>query len=155
MCFLCNYRMVELNCFFFRRQRWKSSCDHQYDDTRPRWKTWAGDSVRLLLTKNPAWSYNCPWYQVHGTWFKRFPRPWQTFGPILGPSWCADSSLAFFKEVGSSFGVIPSLVCLQGPVWWADTSRKGTSTVRVWCNPRVPLSLASHLGPTGMSGSTA
>ena len=64
----------------------------------------------LLLTKNPACSCNCPWRQVHGISFERFPRPWQTVGPVSGPFHVADSSLAFFKEVGSSSRVTPSLV---------------------------------------------
>ena len=38
----------------------------------------AEDGVRLLLAKNPARSFSCPWYQVHGISFGRFPWPWQT-----------------------------------------------------------------------------
>ena len=36
------------------------------------------NSVRLLLTKNPACSFSCPSCQVRGISFVRFPRPWQT-----------------------------------------------------------------------------
>ena len=41
------------------------------------------DSVRILLSKNPARSFNCPWCQVYGTSFERFPRPWQNEEKIL------------------------------------------------------------------------
>ena len=34
------------------------------------------DSVRLLLTKNPARSFTFPWCQVHGISFERCPRPY-------------------------------------------------------------------------------
>ena len=78
--------------------------------------------------KIPFCSCNCPWYHVCGISFERFSRPWQKVGPLSGPSGVADSSLAFFKEVGSSSGVTPSLVRLHMHVWWADASRKQTST---------------------------
>ena len=32
------------------------------------------DTVRLLLTKNPARSFSCSWRQVHGISLERFPR---------------------------------------------------------------------------------
>ena len=35
----------------------------------------AADSVRLLLTKNPARFFSCPWCQVHDIPFERLPRP--------------------------------------------------------------------------------
>ena len=49
----------------------------------------AEDSLRLLLTKNPARSFSC---------LAQFPRLWQTVGPVSGPAHFVDSSLAFFKE---------------------------------------------------------
>ena len=58
----------------------------------------AEDNVKLLLTKNPARSFSYPWCQVHGISFERFPWPWQTVGPVSGPSQCV-CSLAFFKRV--------------------------------------------------------
>ena len=46
----------------------------------------AEGSVRLLLTENPARSFSCcPRCQVHGISCERFPRPWQTVGPVSGP----------------------------------------------------------------------
>ena len=93
------------------------------------------NSVRLLLTKNPACSFNCPWGQVHGISFQRFPWLWQTVGPISGPSRDADSSLAFW---GPSSGVTPSPVRLHSQVWWTDASRKQTSTVRPRRKPPCP-----------------
>ena len=74
------------------------------------------------------------------------PRPWQTVGPISGPS-PVDSSLAFCKEIGSSWGVTPSLVRWHRHVWWTDASRKRTSRVRARRKPSVSLGLVSHLGP--------
>ena len=50
-------------------------------------------SVRLLLAKNPACSFSCPSCQVSWFSFERFPRSWQTVGPVLGPFHCADSFL--------------------------------------------------------------
>ena len=91
---------------------------------------WSGNSVRLLLTKNPACSCDCPWCQVYDISFERFPRPWQKVGPVSGSSFFAGSTLAFCKEVGSSSGVAPSLIQLHNHVWWVDASRKRTSTTR-------------------------
>ena len=48
--------------------------------------TWAEDSVRLLLSKNRARSFNCPWCQVHGISFEWFPRPWQNTRSKCRPS---------------------------------------------------------------------
>ena len=42
------------------------------------------------------------------------------------PTQCANSSLGFFKEVGSASGVTTLLVCLNIHVWWADASQKRT-----------------------------
>ena len=107
----------------------------------------AEDSVRFLLTKNPARSFSCPWCQVHRILFERFPRPWQTVGREEGSSHYADSNLAFFKVVGYSSGVPPPLVHLHSHFWWADASQKWTSTTH-GVNPRVPpLGLESHCGP--------
>ena len=100
-------------------------------------------SVRLL-TK----TFNCPWCQDHGISFERFPRRWQSVGPISGPSRVADSSLAFFKRW---WGPFPELRRL----WFACT---GTSDEQTrpgsepqssahGINPRVPLGLESPLGP--------
>ena len=113
---------------------------------RPRWKTWAEGSVRLLLTKNPACSCNCPWW-VHGISFELFPRPWQTVGPISGPSRIADSSLTFLKEVGP----LPEL----RRQWFACTGMSDEQTCpgseppmsARGVNPRVPFGLTSHLRP--------
>ena len=64
--------------------------------TNSEWNTWkvenVSDTVKLLLTKNPACSCNFPWCQVHGISLERFPRHWQTVGPIAGPSRVADST---------------------------------------------------------------
>ena len=56
-------------------------------------------SVRLLPTKNPACSCNCPWCQFHSISFGRFPRPWQTVGPITGLLFC--SSDAYRKRTST------------------------------------------------------
>ena len=57
------------------------------------------DSVRLLLTKNPARSFSCPWCQVHDISFERFPRPWQTVGDIVGSNHEVDREIyASMKE---------------------------------------------------------
>ena len=50
-------------------------------------------SVKVLLTKNSASSFSCPSCQSRGPSFKRFPRPWQTVGPVSGPFNGPESSL--------------------------------------------------------------
>ena len=73
-----------------------------------------------------------------------FRGPCRQLTLYLGPSHFADSSLAFFKEVGSSSGVTPSLVYLHSHVWWADVYRKRITRARR--KPLVPLGLESHMG---------
>ena len=67
------------NFFFF----WANM---EYHKMTPPAHGGAADSVRLLLTKNPSRSFRCPWCQVHGISLERLPRPWQTAGPVSGPS---------------------------------------------------------------------
>ena len=131
-------------------QNWRNFCGRVFfwasrenHPMKSRAHSGAEDSVRLLLTKNPARSFCCPWCQVHGISFERFQRPWQTVGLVSGPSHFAYSSLAFFKVVGSSSGVTPSLVRLHSHVWWPDASRKRTSTSREQRKPRILLGLES------------
>ena len=87
---------------------------------------------------------------VSGPWLERFPRPWQTVGPVSGPSHCADSSLAFYKE--SSSGITPSLTGY----------RTGITQTRPATEPRPPAHRVNPflvwnltLDLSGMSGSTA
>ena len=104
----------------FLGQRWKTNFIWQLSPTVC---TRAEDSVRLVLTKNSARSISCPSWQVHGISFEQFVRPWQTVAPDIGP-------LPLLNEMESSSGVTSSLVRLQRHVWWANTSRKRTSTAR-------------------------
>ena len=80
----------------------------------------------------------------------RGPGSCLTVGKVSGPSLCADSSLAFSKEVGSNSRVTPSLVRLHSHVWWADTSRSELRPPPHGVNPRVPLGLESHYRPIGL-----
>ena len=91
--------------------------------------------IRLLLTKNPTRSFSFPWCQVHSISFEPFPRPWQPVGAESGPSYCADSNLACFKEVPTTslkkaFQATPWLVHLHNNVWWTVASQKRNSTIR-------------------------
>ena len=81
----------------------------------------AGDSVRLLLTINPACTCNCPWCQVHGIWLERFPRP----PPDWRRHWLACT--------GTS----------------DEQPRPGSEPPPSvhFANPRVPLGLVSYLEP--------
>ena len=101
------------------------------------------DSVRLLLTKNPARSFICPRCEVNGILFERCPRFWQTAAPIWGPFYCADSSLVFFKEV--------RLFQCQ-----AVSGSLAQSRLMSRCVLKVTLLVWSHtLGLSDMSGCTA
>ena len=120
----------------------------EYHRMTPPTHSGAEDSVRLLLTRNLAHSFSCPWCQIHGISFERFPRPWQTVGPVSSPSYCADSSLDFFKEVRP----LPELSRL----WFACTVTSLAQTrprskppppIAHGISPRVPLCLESLFGP--------
>ena len=76
-----------------------------------------GRQCQTSTDKNPAWSCNSPWCQVHGISCERFPRPWQTVGPLSGPSRVTDSSLAFLKRWGPLPEFTLSLVRLHRHVW--------------------------------------
>ena len=60
---------------------WVSSENYQIT---PPTQGGAEDSVRLLLTVNPATSFSCSSSQVRGLSFERFSRSWQTVSPISG-----------------------------------------------------------------------
>ena len=115
-----------VHSIFFLSQQGKSSVWR----IPPTVETWAEDSVRLLLTKNPACSCNYPWCQVQGISFEWFPRLWQTFVPISGPSRVADTSTSNEQTRPGSE---------------PQPSAHGV-------NPRVPLGMASHFGPVRHEG---
>ena len=107
--------------------------------------TWAENSVRLLLTKNPACSCSYPWCQVHGISFERFPRSdsWPDIAlPILlTPAW------PFVLNGGSSSEGMPSLVrCTDTS---DEQTRPGSEPrpLGYGANPCVPLALESHFEP--------
>ena len=106
----------------------------------------AKGSVRLLLTKYPARSFSGPRCQVHyliWTILAALVDSW----PVSGPSHCADLSIAFFKEVGSSSGL--------NRLWFTCTVRSDEQTrpgsesrpPAHSVNSLVPLGLVSHFGP--------
>ena len=103
----------------------------------------AEDSVRLLLTTNPARSFSCPRCQVYGISFKWFPRHWQTVGPVSGHSHCA--SLAFFKEAGLSSGVTRFACTVTSDEQTRSGSKHRPPAHGV--SPCVPFGLESHFGP--------
>ena len=93
----------------------------------PPWSQGGGERiVRVLLTKTSICSFS---YLLPGArcLVCTVPAALADSWPDIGPLPC----LAFFKEVGSSPGVAPLLVRLHRHVWWADASRKRTSTVYV------------------------
>ena len=71
-------------------------------------------SVRLPLTKNITRSLSCPWCQVHGFSFERYPRTWQTGIPPL-PTRCVTPAYPFLKR----WGILPEL---RRP--WFDQSKE-------------------------------
>ena len=77
----------------------------------PRPPLWSGRSDFYWLITRPL--LQLPLVPATGISFERYPWPWQTVGPVSGPSYCADSRLTFYKELGSSFGVTPSLIHLR------------------------------------------
>ena len=115
--------------------------NRQNDDSRPRCaKRERKDSVKLLLTKYSAHSFNCPRSKVSRLNGTRGPGgQLARYRPPV-----ADYSLAFFKEVGPSSGVTPSLLRLHKQVWWADASRKRTSSVRARRKPPCPAWSERH-----------
>ena len=82
---------------------------------------------------NPACSFSCRWCQIRGTSFLRLPQS----------SHCADSSLDFFKEMGSSSSMTPSLVNPRA----ALTLVSSCSGISLWtCQAWVGLPLRPWIG---------
>ena len=81
------------------------------------------DSVRLLLNKNPARSFSCPWSQVHRLWQLARHR-----APPVCRHWCA-STVTSDEPTRS----------------WSKPPAHGV-------NHRVPLGLESHFGPVRHEG---
>ena len=88
----------------------------------------AEDSFRFLLTKNPARSFSCPWWQVHGISFERFPWPWQTVGPVSGP---------FILQTPVSFLVRGLTLDLSGAGGSTGIAPKITDTLKPYHNDNV------------------
>ena len=105
----------------------------------------AENSVRLLLTSNPARSFSYPRCQVNGISFERFRRLCQTVGPISGPFDSADLSFTLLKR----WRPLPQLRCLCCTVTSDEQTRPGNEPRHSvhGVNPRVPLDLESHFGP--------
>ena len=103
----------------------------------PTVETWAEDSIRLLLTKNPACSCNCLWCQDHGISFERLPRPWQTVGS-RAPPMLLTTAQPFLKGQGP----LPWLRCRWSA--YTDTSDEQT---RPGSEPLTSARGVIHLGP--------
>ena len=133
-------------------------------ETRPNYRSisffWIGRENRQMSPtvkrKTESWLLLTIKVQVHGISFERCSRPWQTVDPIPGPSSVLTPSwpLRWFLEVSPASRITPLLVRLHKHVWWADASRKRTSTVKARVNPRAPNGLESHFEPD-RHGSTA